>query len=162
VRRINRHGGGDKSSTCLLMQATPSVALSRTAGGPRAVREPVHVRNLHAREKGGPAHARRGDHRAGRSGKAKAVSLFGTTASTPTPHATPLGAVSHGVCMVPEGVTFHFSDPRTTRSGLLYDLRSGACHRSDADRYNDKSAARHLTTMRTFLAYEPANFKLPP
>ena len=33
-------------------KATPPAALSRVAGGPRAVRDPAHVRNLHAREPG--------------------------------------------------------------------------------------------------------------
>jgi hypothetical protein len=35
-------------------KATLPVALSRVAGGPRAVGEPGHARNLHAREPGGP------------------------------------------------------------------------------------------------------------
>ena len=35
-------------------KAMSSVALSRVAGGPRAVEEPEHVRKLHAREPGGP------------------------------------------------------------------------------------------------------------
>ena len=35
-------------------KATSSVALSRVAGGPCAVGEPGHARNLHAREPGGP------------------------------------------------------------------------------------------------------------
>src|SRR5882757_9888303 len=48
---------------------------ARVASGPRAVREPVHVRNLHAREPGDPTLARRVDGRAGRSGNAEAVSL---------------------------------------------------------------------------------------
>ena len=56
-------------------KATSPVALSRVAGGPRAVREPGHVRNLHAREPGDPVSARPDDHRAGRPGNAKAVSL---------------------------------------------------------------------------------------
>src|SRR6266849_3102022 len=56
-------------------KATLPAALSRAAGGPRAVRDPGHVRNLHAREPGDPALARLGDHRAGRSGKAEAVRL---------------------------------------------------------------------------------------
>jgi hypothetical protein len=43
--------------------------------GPGAVEEPVHVRNLHAREPGDPMFARPVDHGAGRSGNAKAVSL---------------------------------------------------------------------------------------
>ena len=47
----------------------------RAASGPCAVGEPVHVRNLHAREPGDPMVARHVDHGAGRSGKAKAVSL---------------------------------------------------------------------------------------
>ncbi len=47
---------------------------ARAVGGPRAVEEPVHVRNLHAREPGGPAFARRCDQVAGRSGKAMAAS----------------------------------------------------------------------------------------
>ena len=56
-------------------KATPPAALSRVAGGPRAVKDPVHVRNLHAREPGGPALARPAGHRAGRSGNAEAVRL---------------------------------------------------------------------------------------
>jgi hypothetical protein len=48
-------------------KATPLAALSRVVGGPRAVREPGHVRNLHAREPGDPTFARPADHRAGRS-----------------------------------------------------------------------------------------------
>ena len=58
-----------------LWKATPPVALSRASGGPRAVTEPGHVRNLHAREPGEPAPARLADHRAGRSGNAEAVIL---------------------------------------------------------------------------------------
>jgi hypothetical protein len=56
-------------------KATSSAALSRAAGGPRAVGEPVHARNLHAREPGDPTPARSVDRRAGRSGKAMAASL---------------------------------------------------------------------------------------
>ena len=58
-----------------LRKATSLVALSRVARGPRAVREPWHVRNLHAREPGEPVPARLADHRAGRSGNAEAVIL---------------------------------------------------------------------------------------
>ena len=58
-----------------LWKATPLVALSRAAGGPRAVGEPWHVRNLHAREPGEPVSARLPDQRAGRSGNAEAVIL---------------------------------------------------------------------------------------
>jgi len=49
-------------------KATLLAALSRVVGGPRAVREPGHVRNLQAREPGDPTLARLADHRAGRSG----------------------------------------------------------------------------------------------
>jgi hypothetical protein len=49
-------------------KATLLAALSRVVGGPRAVREPGHVRNLHAREPGDPTFARPADQRAGRSG----------------------------------------------------------------------------------------------
>jgi hypothetical protein len=35
-------------------KATSAVALARAAAGPRAVGEPGHVRNLHAREPGEP------------------------------------------------------------------------------------------------------------
>jgi hypothetical protein len=56
-------------------KATSPAALSRAVGGPRAVGEPGHVRNLHAREPGEPAPARLTDHRAGRSGNAEAVIL---------------------------------------------------------------------------------------
>jgi hypothetical protein len=48
---------------------------ARVARGPRAVREPVHVRNLHAREPGDPTVARPVDGRVGRLGNAEAVSL---------------------------------------------------------------------------------------
>jgi hypothetical protein len=54
-------------------KATPLTALSRVVVGPRAVGEPVHAWNLHAREPGGPMFARLADHRAGRSGNAEAV-----------------------------------------------------------------------------------------
>ena len=56
-------------------KATLSAALSRAAGGPRAVGEPGHVRNLHAREPGEPVSARPPDQRAGRPGNAEAVIL---------------------------------------------------------------------------------------
>ncbi len=58
-----------------LRKATLLAALSRAVSGPRAVKEPGHVRNLHAREPGEPAPARLADHRAGRSGNAEAVIL---------------------------------------------------------------------------------------
>ena len=58
-----------------LRKATPLAALSRAVSGPRAVKEPGHVRNLHAREPGEPVPARLADHRAGRSGNAEAVIL---------------------------------------------------------------------------------------
>jgi hypothetical protein len=48
---------------------------ARVVRGPRAVGEPVHVRNLHAREPGDPTIARPVDGRAGRLGNAEAVSL---------------------------------------------------------------------------------------
>ena len=60
---------------CKRWKATSLVALSRVAGGPRAVREPGHARNLHAREPGGPILARRVDRRAGRPGNVEAVIL---------------------------------------------------------------------------------------
>jgi hypothetical protein len=41
--------------------------------GPCAVEDPGHVRNLHAREPGGPILARRCDRAAGGLGNAKAV-----------------------------------------------------------------------------------------
>ncbi len=48
---------------------------ARVTAGSRAVGEPEHVRNLRAREPGGPTTARSDDRRAGRSGKAEAASL---------------------------------------------------------------------------------------
>src|SRR6266567_4405116 len=48
---------------------------ARAVRGPRAVLEPGHVRNLHAREPGEPVPARRPDQQAGRSGNAEAVIL---------------------------------------------------------------------------------------
>jgi len=56
-------------------KATSLAALSRAVSGPRAVREPGHVRNLRAREPGEPVPVRLADHRAGRSGNAEAVIL---------------------------------------------------------------------------------------
>ena len=58
-----------------LWKATLLAALSRAVSGPRAVWEPGHVRNLHAREPGEPVPARPPDQRAGRSGNAEAVIL---------------------------------------------------------------------------------------
>src|SRR5215467_7241234 len=52
-------------------KATLLVALARVASGPRAVKEPGHVRNLHAREPGDPVPARPPDQRAGRSGNVR-------------------------------------------------------------------------------------------
>ena len=56
-------------------KATLLAALARAVSGPRAVAEPGHVRNLHAREPGDLVPARRPDQRAGRSGNAVAVIL---------------------------------------------------------------------------------------
>ena len=50
-------------------------AMRESVVGPRAVGEPWHVRKLHAREPGGPTFACPADHRAGRSGNAKAARL---------------------------------------------------------------------------------------
>jgi hypothetical protein len=52
-----------------------AASYARAVGGPRAVREPLHAGNLDAREPGDPTLARRADHAAGRSGKAKAARL---------------------------------------------------------------------------------------
>ena len=54
-------------------KATPLAALSQAVRGPRVVREPGHVRNLRAREPGGPVPARLRGPRAGRRGNAAAV-----------------------------------------------------------------------------------------
>ncbi len=56
-------------------KATLLAALTRAVSGPRAVIEPGHVRNLHAREPGEPVPARLPDQQAGRSGNAEAVIL---------------------------------------------------------------------------------------
>ena len=56
-------------------KATPTAAISGGAVGPRVVKEPGHVRNLHAREPGDPTPARTVDHGAGRPGNAEAVIL---------------------------------------------------------------------------------------
>ena len=56
-------------------KATPGAAIPRGAVGPRVVKEPGHIRNLHAREPGDPAPARAVDQRAGRPGNAEAVIL---------------------------------------------------------------------------------------
>src|SRR5712692_3872858 len=56
-------------------KATLLTALARAVSRPRAVGEPWHVRNLHAREPGEPVPARPCGQRAGRPGNAEAVSL---------------------------------------------------------------------------------------
>jgi RNA-directed DNA polymerase len=56
-------------------KATPTAAIARAVIGPCVVEEPMHARNLHAREPGDPAFARPVDHRAGRTGKAEAATL---------------------------------------------------------------------------------------
>jgi hypothetical protein len=48
---------------------------TRVVGGPRAVGDPTHVRNFHAREPGDLALVRSVDRGEGRSGKAEAVIL---------------------------------------------------------------------------------------
>src|SRR3712207_4633621 len=50
-------------------KATPRAALARAVRGPRAVEEPGHARNLHAREPGGPMLARGGDGRRAARGR---------------------------------------------------------------------------------------------
>ena len=49
-------------------KVTPLAAFSRAVGGPCEVEEPWHVRNLHAREPGGPTLTQTADHGLGRSG----------------------------------------------------------------------------------------------
>ena len=57
-------------------KAIPLAALSRAVRGPRAVRDPWHVRNLHAREPGDPVSRPSGlITGAGRPGNAEAVIL---------------------------------------------------------------------------------------
>jgi hypothetical protein len=52
-------------------KATSLTAFSRAVGGPRVVRDPGHVRNLHAREPGDPTLAQAVDHGLGRSGNTR-------------------------------------------------------------------------------------------
>ncbi len=54
-----------------MRKATSLAALSRVVGGPRAVEEPGHVRNLQVREPGDPTLTHRVDHRVGRSGNTR-------------------------------------------------------------------------------------------
>ena len=60
---------------CSRWKAIFPAALARVVGGPRAVGEPVHARNLRAREPGDPMLARHGDRVAGRLGKTEVVRL---------------------------------------------------------------------------------------
>ena len=57
------------------LEGNTTSGVMRVAGWPRAVKEPWHVRNLQVREPGEPTVRPSVDHRAGRSGNAKAVSL---------------------------------------------------------------------------------------
>jgi hypothetical protein len=56
-------------------KATSPAALPRGAGGPCAVWEPWHVRNLQEREPGDPTLTHRVDRRMGRSGNTEVASL---------------------------------------------------------------------------------------
>jgi hypothetical protein len=56
---------------CKRRKATSLMALARAVSGPRVVKEPWHVRNLHAREPGDPILARLADHQSGRSGNTR-------------------------------------------------------------------------------------------
>jgi hypothetical protein len=66
-----RNAGSGVLTLFMRRKATLLVALARVAGGPRAVEEPGHVRNLQAREAGDPALARPVDRRVGRSGNTR-------------------------------------------------------------------------------------------
>lgn len=70
-----RNGQFGVPTLLVVRKATSSTALWRAADGPRAVGEPVHAWNLHAREPGGPVLARLDDRWVGRSGKAEAARL---------------------------------------------------------------------------------------
>jgi hypothetical protein len=52
-------------------KATSLTAFSRAVDGPRVVKDPWHVRNLHTREPGDPTLAQAADHRLGRSGNTR-------------------------------------------------------------------------------------------
>ena len=52
-------------------KATSLTAFSRAVGGPRVVKDPWHVRNLHAREPGDPTLTQTADHGLGRSGNTR-------------------------------------------------------------------------------------------
>jgi hypothetical protein len=83
IEPCNQHSSGCRRSA-LQRKATSPVALSRVAGGPCAVGEPVHAWSFHAREPRGLALTRLWDQQAGRSGKAKAVILRCTSARSRT------------------------------------------------------------------------------
>ena len=86
-RAIEPRNHGDPGCRRCLNErkATSPAALSRAAGGPRAVGEPGHVRNLHAREPGGPDARPSGSIAgSGRSGNAEAASLRCTSAGSRT------------------------------------------------------------------------------
>src|SRR5215211_502420 len=69
-RAIEPRNGQSGVPTLLVeRKATLPTALSRAAGGPRAVGEPVHAWSLHAREPGGPMFARAADHRGAAQGR---------------------------------------------------------------------------------------------
>jgi hypothetical protein len=71
--RNQRVQGADAVNQCGRQHCWQRYA--RAVSGPCAVGEPLHARNLHAREPGDPMFARLVDRQAGRSGKAKAVIL---------------------------------------------------------------------------------------
>src|SRR5579859_3075276 len=70
-----RNGENEVPTPLDWWKATPLAAPARAAEGPRGVEEPMHARNLHAREPGDPIVARLPRSGRGRSGKAGAASL---------------------------------------------------------------------------------------
>ena len=110
------------------------VALSRVAAGPCVVEEPVHARNLHAREPGGPTFAQ--------SGSAAVRAVGGTLSGKPLMHergksddpvvpAKPPNKAGGPVAEVVEG---RGSVEGNTASETRAGRRAGICASSDLER----------------------------
>jgi len=110
------------------------VALSRVAAGPCVVEEPVHARNLHAREPGGPAFAQSGRSRRGprgeRFGGTPPMNERGKSDGPVVPAKLPNKPEQSGAEAVEGRGPVEGNTARETRAGR----RAGPCASSDLER----------------------------
>ncbi len=131
-------------------KATPGTSLSREVPGPRAVRDPVHVRKHLAREPGGPVFSRGGWRRGTRrevQGRNPAMNGRGKSDRPIVPTKRPNKA-GQPVAEAVEGRGLAKGNPRSQNTPQAQDWAKGA--RSARQR------VRHAAAMRYHLRQEPS------